>query len=407
MQRDLSLFNCKGQIFQSHIISMKPGANAPGNLISGGISMNTHERCDSCGTLYPSGQLIEFDGQLLCPDCLNSATVVCSHCGEHIWRDENAGDNSTPLCQSCYDRFYLSCSRCGRIIHQDDACYIDGDDEDPLCPDCFSQLRSNRAIQDYYYKPTPIFYGEGNRFFGVELEIDGGGELDSNAREILSVANGNSLEHLYCKHDGSLDDGFELVTHPMTLDYHLAEMPWGAVLRKAVELDYFSHQANTCGFHIHVNRNAFGDTEHVQDACIARILYFFEKNWEELLKFSRRTQRQLERWAVRYGYKERPMDILDHAKKGGHGGRYTCVNLQNADTIEFRMFRGTLKLNTLIATLQLVDRICDVALCLTDDDLKAMSWTTFVSGCQAPELVRYLKERRLYVNEPVDAGEER
>ena len=101
------------------------------------------------------------------------------------------------------------------------------------------------------------------------------------------------------------------------------------------------------------------------------------------------------------------MDILDHAKKGGHGGRYTCVNLQNTDTIEFRIFRGTLKLNTLFATLQLVDRICDVAISLSDDDLKAMSWTTFVSGCQAPELVRYLKEHRLYVNEPVDAGEER
>lgn len=369
--------------------------------------MNNHEHCDSCGTLYPSGQLIEFDGQHLCPDCLNSATVVCSRCGERIWRDENAGDDNTPLCQSCYDRFYLSCSRCGRIIHQDDACYADGDEEDPLCSDCFSQLRSNRAIQDYYYKPTPIFYGEGNRFFGVELEIDGGGELDSNAREILSAANGSGQEHLYCKHDGSLDDGFELVTHPMTMDYHLKEMPWGAVLRRAMELDYFSHQANTCGLHIHVNRNAFGDTENVQDACIARILYFFEKNWEELLKFSRRTQHQLERWAARYGYKERPMDILDHAKKGGHGGRYTCVNLQNADTIEFRIFRGTLKLNTLFATLQFVDRICDVALYLTDDDLKAMSWTTFVSGCQAPELVRYLKERRLYANEPVEAGEER
>ena len=369
--------------------------------------MNNHEHCDSCGTLYPSGQLIEFDGQHLCPDCLNSATVVCSRCGERIWRDENAGDDNTPLCQSCYDRFYLSCSRCGRIIHQDDACYADGDDDDPLCPDCFSRLRSNRAIQDYYYKPEPIFYGKGNRFFGVELEIDGGGELDNNAREILSAANGSGLEHLYCKHDGSLDDGFELATHPMTLDYHMTEMPWGAVLRRAVELDYFSHQANTCGLHIHVNRNAFGDTEHVQDACIARILYFFEKHWEELLKFSRRTQHQLERWAARYGYKERPMDILDHAKKGGHGGRYTCVNLQNTDTIEFRIFRGTLKLNTLFATLQFVDRICDVALYLTDDDLKAMSWTTFVSGCQSPELVRYLKERRLYINEPVDAGEER
>ena len=80
------------------------------------------------------------------------------------------------------------------------------------------------------------------------------------------------------------------------------------------------------------------------------------------MKFSRRTQRQLERWAARYGFKEQPMEILDHAKKGYHGGRYTCVNLQNRDTIEFHMFRGTLKYNTLIATLQLVDRICNVAL---------------------------------------------
>ena len=82
------------------------------------------------------------------------------------------------------------------------------------------------------------------------------------------------------------------------------------------------------------------------------------------------------------------------------------MNLTNTDTIEFRIFRGTLKYNTLIATLQLLDRICDVAICLTDDQIKAMSWTTFVSGCTQPELVQYLKERRLYVNEPVESEEE-
>ena len=154
--------------------------------------------------------------------------------------------------------------------------------------------------------------------------------------------------------------------------------------------------------HVHVNRDAFGDTEKVQDAVIARILFFFEKNWEELLKFSRRTQRQLDHWAARYGYKDHPKELLDHAKKG-YAGRYTSVNLTNADTIEFRIFRGTLKYNTLIATLQLLDRICDVALFLSDDEIKAMSWTTFVSGCTAPELVQYLKERRLYVNDPVES----
>lgn len=87
-------------------------------------------------------------------------------------------------------------------------------------------------------------------------------------------------------------------------------------------------------------------------------------------------------------------------------GRYTCVNLTNDNTIEFRMFRGTLKLNTFLATLQMVDRICDVAFALTDQQMQDMTWTEFVTGCTAPELVQYLKERRLYVSEPVTAEAE-
>lgn len=70
------------------------------------------------------------------------------------------------------------------------------------------------------------------------------------------------------------------------------------------------------------------------------------------------------------------------------------------------MFRGTLKLNTLIATLQLVDWVCNVAINLSDEEVKAMSWTTFVSGCTQSELVQYLKERRLYINEPVEMEDE-
>jgi hypothetical protein len=47
-----------------------------------------------------------------------------------------------------------------------------------------------------------------------------------------------------------------------------------------------------------------------------------------------------------------------------------------------------------------------VAICLSDEELKALSWTSFVSGCQQPELIQYLKERRLYINEPVSGEEE-
>lgn len=363
--------------------------------------MTEHNTCCRCGQTI-TGTPVMMDDDPLCERCAEEETILCSRCGERIYRDDNAGDENSPLCQSCYENHYYSCDHCGRIIHQDDAYYArdDEDDEYPLCYTCYSTR--GKAIQDYYYKPEPLFRGDGPRYFGAELEIDGAGEDGENACEIMEIANSNGLENLYCKHDGSLDDGFEMVTHPMTLDYHMREMPWKKILHSAVQMGYTSHQAGTCGLHVHVNRNAFGKKEREQDAVIARILFFFEKNWEELLKFSRRTQSQLNHWAARYGYKDQPKELLDHAKKG-NAGRYTSVNLTNADTIEFRIFRGTLKYNTLIATLQLLDRICDVALFLSDDQIKEMSWTTFVSGCTAPELVQYLKERRLYVNEPVES----
>ena len=100
------------------------------------------------------------------------------------------------------------------------------------------------------------------------------------AKKDLDIANAQ-IENVYCKHDGSLDDGFEIVTHPMSLEYHINEMPWCEVLGKAQQLGYRSHQANTCGLHVHVSRKAFGETEVLQDAAIARVLFFIEKHWNE------------------------------------------------------------------------------------------------------------------------------
>ena len=46
---------------------------------------------------------------------------------------------------------------------------------------------------------------------GVELEIDRGGEYDDNADQVSAVAN-RDAENLYIKHDGSLNEGMELVS---------------------------------------------------------------------------------------------------------------------------------------------------------------------------------------------------
>ena len=265
--------------------------------------------CAHCGTA--EGELTEFNGRLYCPDCLDDLTLVCTDCGSRFPRTCNRSENDDfPICPECYDRDYTRCVRCGRIIDTDH-CWYPLDNDDPYCADCCSTIE-NSPIHDYYFKPNPIFYGDGPRYFGVELEIDDGGKCDSSAETLMDIAN-QSKTLAYCKHDGSLDDGFEIVTHPMSLDCQLHEMPWAEVLDKAISMGYLSHQAGTCGLHIHVSRKAFGDTLDAQDNAIARVLFFVERHWAELLRFSRRTQRQLEQWAARYGYRDRPGEMLDDA----------------------------------------------------------------------------------------------
>ena len=358
--------------------------------------------CAICNKPFAEHELTAFDDHLFCKSCLAEQTILCHECGERIYRSQNEGTSDIPLCQDCYDDHYTHCERCGRMIHNDAAHYID-DGDYPYCRSCY-EIECDRNIHEYNYKPNPIFYGEGNRFFGVELEIDEGGEDDSSAEDVMYVGN-RSDEHIYCKHDGSLHDGFEIVTHPMTLEYHMAIMPWKDITDKARKLGYTSHQAETCGLHIHINRTSFGESAEAQDEAIGRILYFVERNWNELLIFSRRTQEQLNSWARRYGYKDQPKELLEHAKKG-YDGRYTCVNLTNYSTIEFRIFRGTLKLNTILATLQLVNHICEVAVSLSDEEVRHLSWSRFVDLITEPELIQYLKERRIYVNESIETEEE-
>ncbi len=361
--------------------------------------------CNRCGCEITEDTAHYFEGDYFCEECFDESTTVCTHCGERVWSEDNAGTMSMPLCDRCYDNHYTSCEECGRIIHQDYANY-DDDDDYPYCDDCYSR-RNSGSIRDYNYKPDPIFFGDGNRYFGVELEIDKGGKDSENAERIISAAN-SEADHIYIKSDGSLNDGMEIVTHPMSLDYHRVDMPWERICDKAIHLHYQSHKTTTCGLHIHVNRTTFGDTREEQDECISRVLYFVEHHWAELLKFSRRSEYAMNKWAARYGYKHDPKAILDSAKKGCNG-RYACVNITNWSTIEFRMFRGTLKVNTIIATLELVNKICDLALYLTDEEIAGISWTSFAKSLNEDdhgELITYLKERQLYVNEPIEFKED-
>ena len=163
--------------------------------------MRNHIKCSVCGREYAEDEVILFDDEYLCETCLEEETVVCSDCGTRIWNEQDAGSSELHLCQRCFDRGYTTCERCGAVLSYDGAFYLDDEDDYPYCESCYSQLKC-RSIHDYGYRPEPIFYGTTPRYFGVELEIDGAGEISRSAEKILAIGN-QDAERIYCKHDGN------------------------------------------------------------------------------------------------------------------------------------------------------------------------------------------------------------
>ena len=129
------------------------------------------------------------DDELLCDDCVADHCITFDHCGEIIWTTDCVIDDNSFLCQSCFDAHYHRCESCDRIISDDD-CYWH--DDLPYCESCFEDLEDE--IEDYSYKPTPIFYGDGKRYFGVELEVDDGGKDNDNAYRLKSIGNAQTME---------------------------------------------------------------------------------------------------------------------------------------------------------------------------------------------------------------------
>ena len=396
---------------------------------------NVNLKCAICGEIITNDNYIKVDGQLVCDSCQNEHVHYCDCCGRAVLDDDCHIINYELLCTHCFEENYEPCDCCGEMSYkwdmywtadgnhvcdycstehyrQCDSCselipeseIVWGDDNECYyCESCYNRVR-NRAIKNYYYKPVPLFYGfvpygESPLYMGVELEMDRGGEDGENAQELLDIMN-DSYEHIYIKHDGSIHDGFEVVSHPATLDYHINCMEWNELMRKALRMGYRSHDTDTCGLHVHVSRDALGNTYAEQDETISKILYFIENNWDYIVRFTRRTENNLDHWASRYGIEESVASTYKKAK--GDYYRYRCLNLCNDHTIEFRIFRGTLKHSTFCATLQFVHYLCKICKVATADSIEKFTWCDFVTTLnsyakECPELIEYLNIRGLNV----------
>jgi hypothetical protein len=251
----------------------------------------------------------------------------------------------------------------------------------------------------YSTKPDPIFYG-GTEGYGLELEIDEGDYKQEAARAIAEAGG----DHIYLKEDGSLSSaGFEIVSHPATLDYHVKRFPWDKICNVALSYGYRSHDTNTCGLHIHASRSLFGNNQMEQDLTIAKIMLLFDRWYNSnIVQFARRNLSNMRRWADKPDADILPSDddssAVAKAKKTANH-RYKAINLQNTYTVEFRIFRGTLKRDTIIASIQWIDVFIRYCRSTSLKDLFNITWEDIFSNTGHVELTEYLKQRNLYIKE--------
>ena len=372
--------------------------------------------CACCGKVTHPDETFAVRGrygeEFVCEDCQDNHYTQCAECGEYVLDEDSIHHNGYNYCYDCFDENFTCCHGCGAYVLNDNTTYDEETDE-YLCDACYNARTEERTAVIHGYhssqRPELDFHRTASDlpnplYFGVELEIDDGGEDHNKARTILGVL---GTEHAFAEHDGSLSNGFEIVTQPFTLKYYTETLSanFNQAMATATELGYRSHDTTTCGLHVHVGRAGLGNTYEERDDTITKVWLLMYRFRHELVKLSRRTMGSLDRWAAlpkledlgETGYDEfRAANLPDlklKLKQNGVRDRYKALNLKNNNTIEFRLFRGTLKHSTLTATLQFVHNLCAVAMALTGTDVLSITWEQLhtLLCLDAPELRKYMK----------------
>lgn len=135
----------------------------------------------------------------------------------------------------------------------------------------------------------------------------------------------------YLKEDSSLSHGFEVVTHPMSLDWAMENFPW-EVLPGLAERG--ARAERSTGMHVHVSRAGFTSPCHRY-----RWMKFIYRNRDEIQAVARRHDSEYSSFDS-YVRSEVRKHIKDDRRH--YGQRYSAINPNNATTYELRMFKSSL-----------------------------------------------------------------
>lgn len=361
-----------------------------------------YSECYFCGDFYHyhDSHFMEEVESHVCDECMNLGKAEYCNCCEKVFPsgDMIQSRHGYYYCHTCYGDIYCSCDRCGEEVNRDEIEYDEIRDL-WICPDCYEELEEE-VILPYDYKQELIFYGkpkQGKPYFGFELEVDNGGRREIIAKNVLEMWNEEKHSHIVVKRDGSVPYGFEIVSQPMTLDYiYSRKETINEMMEYLKTTGYTSEDNSTCGLHVHISRKHLGNSWSEQRITIGKMIYLLEKFRDEVICFSRRNgvssyaKFQVERERMNLNPS---IDDLYHIYD--YNTRYSVVNLQNDETVEIRVFKGTLNPEKFFASIQFCQLLVDVAMTLEEKELKQISWKEFLSyGAHYKELMDFVFNRK-------------
>jgi hypothetical protein len=355
------------------------------------------QRCDSIGSVDDCFMTVDGD-YTWCEGCTERRAYFCDACEEYNSNGTSyVTDRGENWCQDCTDRGAYWCDDCDE--YNSDGC--------DRCDD-----EGSRLIHDYSYRPDAIFHSTDKNerlFFGIEIEVEAGNNLRSASEYAYQL---ESMDLAYLKHDGSLNSGFEIVTHPMSHDFfkNQAQDLWLTLeqLRTNSEYRVKSWDTKTCGLHIHISRTGFNGGAHMHR--FLNLVYsnpdFYStlagRTSDQWAKFTDIHQREYARNSegdripdnFNGGYqivsKRTFMHKLDTSR---NSDRYSAVNTNNRETLEMRIFRGTVNSDTIKAQLDLAHASVEYTRTLTIQDIQQgalsadlLMWYIFEHEDLYPEL---------------------
>lgn len=360
---------------------------------------DNYRRCDFCGE-FVSDYETDRDDNVACRSCLRSNVRRCEGCERFVHDDDiNWTSDDYRLCERCFQEYTITCDVCGDVYYYDED--FEFDDGDNICPRC-QEEEQTKCIHEYRYKPVPnkkMVPGENtNEYFGFEIEVCGSQTYAKDFKTIIG-------DDIYLKQDGSVD-GFEIVTHPMTRDYFYEEFiaKLKAGMKFLISKRFSAH--NKAGIHIHVSSEAIN--AHMLKRMIDVVYQSNYQNREIWRKISQRTIDNLEGWAsVNPGSlrdtKAKLKRTVDFHENNGWNfkptlgkKRYTAINTENSQTVEFRIFNSNLRIDRIVKNAQVIFSLIDFSKIKTTPTLGNYLRFVFAHKDKYRELADFLLEKNIY-----------